>query len=72
MTTTEHVGVAAINAALWLREQVRERDAKAMSYAFKEAPITVVYSEGRALVSMPGRTVVLSDDDLDSERWSIA
>jgi hypothetical protein len=71
MTTTEHVGVAAINAALWLREQVRERGAKSMSFAFKEAPITVVYTEGRALVSMPGQTVALTDDELESERWAV-
>jgi hypothetical protein len=71
VTTTEHVSVAAINAAMWLREQVRERGAKSMSFAFREAPITVVYSAGRAIVSTPERTVALTDDDLDAERWAV-
>jgi hypothetical protein len=71
--TSGQPDVAAINAALWLREHVHALGVTAMSITLREG-ITVMYrADHGATVLLAGASpVVLRDEDLDAERWTVA
>lgn len=71
---TDTTATAIIDAALWLRERVTQKGLASLSLTFREQPITVTYTAGAGATVAVADTplVLLTDADLDAEKWVVA